>query len=364
MDWIRRNWPDLLIGFALLAVISGIVATLLTGGSFFPGQNQSTSAQTTRPPAQESQPQQAQQDPAGQVAAEVPPGDQPPTQEQAGVVEDGPVDPFAEAAAEQAAEAARADTIDPLELPSVVALRPGADPETATQTPATQAPADTPAQESAQQPQETPAQTQAPAAISGQLPSSSVPYTVGVGAFRDQGNAERQANVFRQAGYPVVVASQDDFTVVLLGPYSSRSEADRISGDVSTGGFGVSPIVYTYQGDGETQQAGTSEQAPAAASQQPATTEQPVTAQEPATAATDPQPAATATAAGRYLQVGAYSSSDNASAQAGQLEQLGYDVVQEQDGNLIRVLVGPFGDGQLTGARDRLAAQGIDSVPR
>jgi hypothetical protein len=36
MDWMRRNWPDLAIGLALVAVIGGIVATLITGGSFFP----------------------------------------------------------------------------------------------------------------------------------------------------------------------------------------------------------------------------------------------------------------------------------------------------------------------------------------
>ena len=36
MDWLRRNWPDLLIGVALVAVIAGIIATLISGGSFFP----------------------------------------------------------------------------------------------------------------------------------------------------------------------------------------------------------------------------------------------------------------------------------------------------------------------------------------
>ena len=40
MDWLRRNWPDLLIGVALVAVIAGIIATLISGGSFFPvGKN-------------------------------------------------------------------------------------------------------------------------------------------------------------------------------------------------------------------------------------------------------------------------------------------------------------------------------------
>src|SRR5690606_22391220 len=36
MDWLRRNWPDLLIGVALVAVIAGIIATLISGGTFFP----------------------------------------------------------------------------------------------------------------------------------------------------------------------------------------------------------------------------------------------------------------------------------------------------------------------------------------
>ena len=36
MDWIRRNWPDLLIGVALFSVITGIVATLLSGGTILP----------------------------------------------------------------------------------------------------------------------------------------------------------------------------------------------------------------------------------------------------------------------------------------------------------------------------------------
>jgi len=36
MDWIRRNWPDLLIAIALVAVIAGIIATLLSGGSLWP----------------------------------------------------------------------------------------------------------------------------------------------------------------------------------------------------------------------------------------------------------------------------------------------------------------------------------------
>ena len=392
MDWIRRNWPDLLIGFALLAVISGIVATLLTGGSFFPGQGSQATQTTTGQSAAQTQGVTQEQNEAQQQDGPGTP-DQPVTGDPEisglpmigqdpqphSLLDDGPVDPFAAPAETAEQEAAIADETDPLELPSVVALRPGASPEAPAATPAgaPAAPSQEPAQQAPEQAQQQPAATQAPTAAGSEgLPSSAVPFTVGVGAFRNQENAERQASVFRQAGYPVVVANQDDFTVVLLGPYSNRSEAERVGTAVSTGGFDVTPIVYTYQDDEGGEQTSTSTTTPAttappaASAPAPAQTPQapaapaetPPAASAPATTPT--APASTATGAGRYLQVGAYSSDENASAQAVQLEELGYSVTQQQDGNLIRVLVGPYEDNQVTGARNRLAAQGIDSVPR
>lgn len=368
MDWIRRNWPDLLIGFALLAVISGIVATLLTGGSFLPGQggNQPAPTPVAQQPQQAQttaqQPQQAPTTgPQDTSLPAMPLLDQP--NQQTDSLADGRVDPFAVATDEPATPA----ETDPQDLPVVVAIRPGTDPQATTTEPAAQRPQNEPQaqQPAAQQPaqstqaaQTAPAQSTPPAtSSSGQMPSAQVPYTVGVGAFQNADNAERQATVFRQAGYPVVVAVQDAFTVVLLGPYANRSEAERVSDAVASGGFSVSPIIYTYQGeDGAGQQTSAAAAAPAPAQTQTQTQTQ---TQAPAPAA-----AQTASSAGRYLQAGAYSSSENAGAQASLIEGLGFTVTQQQDGNLIRVLVGPFPEGQLDDARDRLAAQGIDSVPR
>ncbi len=373
MDWIRRNWPDLLIGFALLAVISGIVATLLTGGSFLPlGRGAQTTSQSPAAPQQSST---APEQPAAPGAPDtlVDPLNQPDNQvselpllpqiggdpadpgtatEPDGLA-DGPVDPFSDLPAE------------PDDQPAVVPLRPGDNGDAAPAAPAG-APAAPQAaaapQASPEAPPATPAQT-APQQVttSGEAPSEAVPYTVGVGAFRSAENANRQADVFRQAGYPVVVAQQDDLTVILLGPYASQSEADRVRAAVASGGFDVSPIVYTYQGEDG---AGAAE-APAAS---PAPAATPAPAAEPPAASpqqpTTPAAAPTATQAGRYLQVGAYSSSENAGAQADVLTGLGYAVVQQQDGQLIRVLVGPYAEPELGAAQNRLAAQGIDSVPR
>lgn len=377
MDWIRRNWPDLLIGLALLAVISGIIATLLTGGTILPfGRSQqsgTTTSQTQAPPAQTQQQQDQQQaqqpeDSAATQEAADPLVDPLPllvqntpqqTEDEAfGVLPDGRVDPLA--AAQQDAQAAQQAAGAESGLP-VIAVRPGDAQQPAAQQAAVQAPA-------TQQAVTDPAPAQS--VVSGASPSVTQPYTVGVGAFRNTENAQRQADIFRQAGYPVVVAQQGDLSVVLLGPYSAESEAERVRATVASGGFDVAPIVYAFRPDGEPAAPAAQSQpvtpAPAAeqpAAQQPAAqpaAEQPA-AQEPA--AQQPAPASTASGA-RFLQVGAYSSAANAQAQIDTLRSLGYSAAQEQDGQLIRVVVGPYTDAELTDARNRLAAQGIDSVPR
>ncbi|HZW28410.1 MAG TPA: hypothetical protein VFF08_08125 [Trueperaceae bacterium] len=55
MDWLRRNWPDLLIGVALIAVIAGIIATLISGGSFFPVRDRAAEAPRATTPLTSSQ---------------------------------------------------------------------------------------------------------------------------------------------------------------------------------------------------------------------------------------------------------------------------------------------------------------------
>jgi len=381
MDWIRRNWPDLLIGFALLAVISGIVATLLTGGSFFSSRDSS--------PSREAPQQVAETQDAGRSEAE--PGredgagteDTLPGADRTGGGEDEPVDPFAELAeleeqeaADESAAAEAPPEAEQEELPAVVALRPGAPVEADEETEggggdaaaepagaeeaagAAEAEAGgSPAESAAADPETDSADSSPAAAVSaGTAPSQAEPYTVGVGAFRTAENAEAQAGVFRQAGFPVILAAQDELSVVLLGPYANRTEAERVRDSVNDGGFDVSAIVYTYQGAGDST---------AAAEGAPSTGAPAAPAETDGAADRGGEPAETASAAtgNRYLQVGAYSSDGNAAAQREILEELGYGVVERQDGNLIRILVGPYPDGELTDAQDRLAGQGIDSVP-
>mgnify|MGYP002621310862 CR=1 FL=1 len=376
MDWIRRNWPDLLIGFALLAVISGIVATLLTGGSIFPLGGSGTSAPRTEPQTVQTPrqvPPGTAEDEASGLTGE--PGDATGIGELPLLPQAAPGDD-----ADQGDPASVPDgPVDPLAQPvgGVVAVRPGDTGQAQGQVtpaapPASQQPAATPDPTPAPTPQPTAPQSTTPTSppASADGPTAQVPYTVAVGAFRNAENAERQASVFRQAGYSVLVAAQDDLNVVLLGPYAAETEAARVRDAVATGGFDVQPIVYTYQDD----DGGTSVAAPSASTEpaaQPAPAPQPAApavqpVSEPVSEPTAPQPAATpdTPAPGRFLQVGAYGSQENAAAQEQALGGLGYAVTRQQDGNLIRILVGPYAEGELTAARDRLAAQGIEAIPR
>jgi cell division protein FtsN len=186
---------------------------------------------------------------------------------------------------------------------------------------------------------------------------------VSVGSFRNADNARRQAELFRQAGYPVFIATQEDLNLVLLGPYRLETEAERVRAAVAAGGFDVAPIIYTFRPEGEAA-APAAAQPAAATAPQPAAAAPASTAQPAAAAPAAPQPAATASEAGRYLQAGAYSTQDYAQLQRSAIEELGFRVSVVQEGTLLRVLVGPYGDADLEAARSSLARQGIDSIPR
>ena len=352
MDWLRRNWPDLAIGIALVAVIAGIIATLLTGGSFFP-LGPSTPADIPTPPAvatpapvpAPSQPAE----PADPDAAAAPPTEAAVPAPQPGVevlAPDGrPADAPPAAAAPDPASPA-----DPA---------PAAPPAAAAPAPPEPAPAPTPAPPAAAAP--SPAAPSPPApAPSTAVPSASTdpeaPYRVSVGAFGSAENAERQAATFRSAGFPVFTGTQGNLTIVLVGPYATEADALAVATRIRGGGFGIDPVVYRFQPDASP----AAPDGPAAAPAPPAPAAAPAPAPTPA-----PAPAPAPVAAGeRYLQVGAYSTAQSAEPLRERLAGLGFATREIQEGGLVKLLVGPFDDAALAAARQRLDAQGIQNFPR
>jgi len=355
MDWLRRNWPDLAIGIALVAVIAGIIATLLTGGSFFP-LGPTTPAEVPAPPAVTTPaPDPVPTEPAVPDEAAAPPTE--------------PATPAAPAP-QPGVEVLPPDGGPAVTPPTAVApdAAPPADPPAdppAAAAPATPDPAPAPAPVppvvAAPLPAPPAAAPAQPAAAPDASPDPEAPYRVSVGAFGSAENAERQASTFRAAGFPVFTGTQGNLTIVLVGPYESEADAVAVAARIRGGDFGIDPVVYRFQPDA----ASAAGAAPApAAPDGPADAPAPPAAPAPA-ATPAPAPAPAPAAAGeRYLQVGAYSTAQSAEPLRERLAGLGFATREIQEGGLVKLLVGPFDDAALAAARQRLDAQGIQNFPR
>lgn len=366
MDWLRRNWPDLLIGIALVAVIAGIIATLISGGSFFPvGQG----SRATTPTTQSSGAAAGSANSGSQASpnASTPDASQPAGA--AGDASSSTVPATPGSAASDTSPSAPAGTPDrdsaastpPADAGSIAVLPPdgddgGATPAASADAPATSTPA-------ASSPAVSTPAASTPAASSAVTPASSVTatatsdevsYRVSVGAFGSMENAARLAETFRSAGYPVLMGAQGNLNIVLVGPYASEDEARAVAARIRGGDFGVSdPTVYRFD-PAEATEGGAATSAAGAAAPTPA-----------ASGAGTPQAAAApASTGGRYLQVGAYGTRESSLPQRERLEQLGFSVSERVENDLVKLLVGPFDTGAMADAQARLEAAGIESFPR
>lgn len=374
MDWLRRNWPDLAIGLALVGVIAGIVATLITGGSFFPATTSTgvpPAATAPADPATGADPAPASdldaadldEDPApaplGSVSVLTPDGqatepDVPATSTPTAA------DPIP--AADAAADAPEPNEVTPVETSAV----------------ATPAPVETPVAAAPTTPAATP---QAPdAALPDAAGDVEAPYRVSVGAFGNPDNAARHAATFRDAGYPVFLGVQGALTIVLVGPYDAEAEALQVADRITAGDFGIEPVVYRFRPDAPTPGASTPSPAaadpavttpatttPAAttpAATTPAATTSAVASPAPEPAQADATGPITTSSTGRSLQVGAFADSASAAPLRERLASVGLVAFEVRENGLTKLIVGPFDEDGLATARARLADQGIESFAR
>jgi cell division septation protein DedD len=352
MDWIRRNWPDLLIGLALLLVIGGIIATLLNGGNILPfGRS------TTNPPATistQTTPESTATTPVaptgvdGGSSAET-------TTDTAGIA---PVDPNATTTdtVTMPADQGGDGTITPVSPTAVEGDTPSPDAATA----AVDAVAPN-ATETTTETATTDAATSAPTADVLSSGSATAPYRISVGAFGSAENAERRAQAFRDAGYPVFTGNQGDLVIVLLGPYNSQAEAEQVKAQLQSSGLEANPIVYEFTPNDAATTPSTSD-ASASAATETTTTTPPTEDSSTATTTTTSAPATSSS--GRYLQVGAYNSLESAAPQRTTLEGLGFTVSAVEEDSFVKLLVGPYDDASIATAQSQLSAQGIDSFVR
>jgi len=352
MDWIRRNWPDLIIGFALLAVIAGIIATLLSGGSFFPfgnsGPSSGTQSTITTP--------QVGTSPTATPSTNAPSLNTPDTQPTVTSEAPPPGPPILAEGPETVETAAPEATSDSVTVVSPEVSSETAESSSESVTPlAPEAPiADSAAAASAT---DAPAQTSISGEASTLFPES--PYRISVGSYRDEANAQRRAESFISAGYPVFIGRQDDLAIVLVGPYDSRADAETAVATIQRDGLEAAPLLFELSDDPNAAanivEAGTNAASNAASSAETAANTTVNTAQT-ATPASGLQ--------GSYIQAGAYDSSEGARPQRERLESFGFAVAEVREGSFIKLLVGPFDESGLSSAQARLNEQGVEHFVR
>ena len=359
MDWIRRNWPDLLIGLALLAVIAGIIATLLNGGSFLSGGSRTPAS----PPAASATPQADTPADTGAGVADATTGNLTP---QSGT-QDTPQGTAQNTAQGPTPDAAAQDTVVPsIETTSLdgtdstpdggVPVIPSsgdaslADP--AATAPPTSAEATAPV---APAPTTTGSSTTGSSATVSTASDAESSYRILIDSFGDADNALRRAQTFEEAGFPTFTAVQGALTLVLVGPFATQGEAESAFGRIQSEGLKDNPLLFEPDTAGE------------AATETAATSGEEAVPTLSASAAADTSQADTSfdTSGGeRYVQAGAFNSSELARPQREQLERLGFNVSEVTEGSFVKLLVGPFGPDELVSAQSRLGAQGIDYFVR
>ena len=427
MDWLRRNWPDLIIGVALVAVVALIVVTLLSGGSLA-----SLVRRDTPPDLALTETTPGGTTPSGTTGT---PANNPDNSNTDAA--ESSSNPDASTSGNSTAEGTNGSSTDSgvdVFVPGVPGGQPDATSDAAAIGSAGQTQVDGAAdsagtnQAGATQAGTTSggaAQSAAAPADTGPLPEAAPDggFRVAAGAVDSRDAAAGLAESYRDAGYTVTVEQQNDLYLLWIGPYAARDGAERVASRLIADDVVSDALVYTYDGPDNSAEAGTavasetnapnnalsgnetanagSATSGAASSQANAGTSSTATANNAAnnngantggnasansdtntsagsngasanaTSATTATPATTAptnpaTATGqRYLQVGAFTSDEDAQPLREQLVALDFNVTQnESDDGLVRLFVGPFSAAQLPQTQQRLTAVGVtDAFP-
>ena len=401
MDWLRRNWPDLIIGVALVAVIAGIVVTLLSGGSFLSlGGREDVNRSLASPSAVQTDVLPPDASNSGAQAG-IQDGAQPDVNVQPGA---GNVDGAAGSAADTTVVVPpAADDGNAEATGTIVPVVPDSGAQAGVDaTPQTTAPSSSVQTDQLNSPDisEAPgngaANVTAPAIPLGEVASGGADgladaatqggvYRVSVDAYASQENAQRRAADLRGDGYPVFIGRQGDLYLVLVGPYDSNESANSAAQRLRDTGLSADAYVVVYRPDEAGATGGLSLSGATDTSTDTSTNRLGAATTAGAQGAIDtvnPNPlqdsdlvadassaegnagtASTNGASGRYLQVGAFATSASAEPRLTRLESLGYSVTQDNDNNVIKLFVGPFAPTELPAAQARLDAQGIENFP-
>ncbi len=338
MDWLKRNWVDVLMAGLILAVVGGFLTLLLRGGVFVskPADTSNTpntnTLITVPAPNTPNAPTTIPSSPP--VAAVIPTPSTPKPDVQATTPLDVPDIPEAPATLPASGTTTTGG--------SAVGTAPTNSSNTATRP--TAAIVTTPAVVAAKTPtpsnqKTTPEATKPPSTNNSYARADFLRnYRVAAGSYSSLERAKKAVIQLRGGGLPAQTFPSGNSHVVVVGPYareaSARTALTRVRQSF--------PDAILYRPDG-TREAVARVVVP------------------PAGGGTGAP--ATLTAESAYLQVGAFKDIKGATALLEKLQNAGFKPLTKNISGLLRVLVGPFGSSQLETTRTDLKNSGFDAFP-
>ena len=352
MDWLKRNWVDVLMGGLILAVVGGFVTLLLRGDVFrgnpnatnppsqtAPSSDTSSDTITTVPaPTGTAQPQPTPTvKPAPNPTPSVKPKPLTPSSTAASLdVPSIPTAPVETPSATQNTKPANTASNQPSNnIPSTANSNPIRQPVAQTATaviPKVTAPSSR---------TESPAKK--PVTTTGNYSRAEFlrNYRIATGSYSSLERAQTAVAQLRSRGLPAQAFSSGKTYVVVVGPYSRQSAARIALNKVRQ--FLPDAILYRPDGSKET----------IARVAKPAAV--------PVGGGGGGQASLTAELA--YLQVGAFKDSKSASVLLTRLKNAGFTVLTKNISGLLRVLIGPLPANQIQITRSELKTQGFEAFP-
>ncbi len=395
MEFLRRNWVDLLMALLIAAVIAAVLFLLLSGGKLFrPANNTVTSTptnvstpvvappNTTKPsspeiPANTNKPTQA-------VAATKPPtsSNTKPTTKPTTSSNSKPVSSATKAAVKPSAKPTNTKPTNtkPINVAEVPTLKTTAQKPLATKTKPRTTTAVKPASKTA-----APVASIKPRATTAKNPSSNLKprkpvssatkpssrtsylssYRIVVASYKTQPRAETFAAQVRRQGFPARAVLSQYLYLVIVGPYSSQNSAESAFARLKTAYPGA--VLYRPDGSrsGSSNKKSTPRKIMEGSSSKPATlnstmAKQPVKASMTATKNVAQKTEANPKIETAYLQVGAFKNAASASPLLINLRKAGYTArLRVSSNGVTRVVIGPLTGTPLELARNDLRSRGL-----
>ncbi|MEY4531671.1 MAG: hypothetical protein RLZZ156_2392 [Deinococcota bacterium] len=335
MDWLRRNWVDVLMAGLILAVVGGFLTLLLRGGVFKPNAEANPSVATnstsvTTVPA----PTTPKPTPTPTSSQPTPPSlskpavttTKPRTTTPLGVPEipEAPVGvvsikPTTSTASTAGSDAPNSSTSN-LSRPTAAINRPTVQPNTSSKTVTPSSP---------------PLKTTGTYTRADFLRN----YRVAAGSYTNLERAKKAVVQIRSRGLPAQTFPSGNTHVVVVGPYAREASARSAFNKVKQ----IFPDAILYRPDG--------------------------TKEASARVNPTPKPAAVPQGGGgqpatldvAYLQVGAFKDIKGATALLAKLKNAGFAPLTKSISGLLRVLVGPLQTNQIQTIRSELKNQGFEA---